>query len=85
MPHFVYILQSEIDSTFYIGSTADLQKRLSDHNAGLSRYTAAKRPWKIAYSEAFETKREALKREIFLKKMKNREFYQRLIDGSSVG
>jgi len=39
MPHFVYILQSEVDTSYYIGSTANVLKRLHEHNAGLSRYT----------------------------------------------
>jgi len=85
MAYFTYILQSERDRSFYIGSTSALQQRLAQHNAGLSNYTSNKTPWKLAYFEEFGTKTEALKRERFLKKMKNTAFYQKLIDGSSVG
>jgi len=77
---FVYLLQSQQDQSFYIGYTTDLERRLSEHNEGLSRYTKVKRPWKLMYSEFFDTKSEALKREIFLKKQRNRVFYQSLAD-----
>ncbi|MEH6682308.1 MAG: GIY-YIG nuclease family protein [Sediminicola sp.] len=85
---FVYILESERDSTFYIGQSSDLTKRLEYHNTGLSKYTSKKTPWKLVYYEEYETRTEALKRERFLKKQKNRKFYQSLIKnwfGSSVG
>ena len=86
--YFVYILQSQKDHSFYIGQTEDLQKRLSLHNEGKSRYTSRKMPWKIVYFESFETRKEALEREKFLKKQKNKSFYESLINnwsGSSVG
>ena len=81
---FVYILQSLQDQTFYIGYTTDVERRLSQHNEGLSRYTKSKMPWKMVYTEVFETKTEALRREIFLKKQRNSSFYQSLVDAGSV-
>ena len=38
MCYFVYILQSERDGSFYIGSTSDVEARLSRHNSGRTRY-----------------------------------------------
>jgi putative endonuclease len=76
---FTYIIQSQVDHSFYIGHTHDLQQRLDFHNQGLSQYTSTKTPWKIVYFEQFETKGEAMKRERFLKKQRNRDFYLRLI------
>ena len=38
------------------------------------------RPWHLVYVEEFENKTNALKRELFLKRQKNKEFYQRLIN-----
>ena len=77
--YYVYILQSKVDKTFYIGYTSNLDLRLKEHNEGKSRYTKKKIPWKIVYSETFENKSEAIKRERFLKKQKNKEFYRSLI------
>ena len=85
---YVYILKSEKDNSFYIGQTNDLDKRLNFHNQGLSRYTSRKMPWNIVYSEKYKTRTEALKREQFLKKQRNRAFYESLIikrSGSSAG
>lgn len=78
----VYILQSHLDGSYYIGYTTDLEKRLSNHNSGKSNYTSKKIPWKVVYSENFATKSEALRREKFLKKQKNSEFYLRLIQNN---
>jgi putative endonuclease len=77
---YVYLLQSDVDSTFYVGYTENLEQRLEQHNNGESKYTSRKAPWKLVYFEHFETKSEALKRELFLKKQRNKEFYQRLVN-----
>jgi len=76
---FTYIIQSKLDNSFYIGYTSDLNKRMEFHNMGLSKYTSKKIPWVLVYSEGFETKQNAISREIFLKKQKNKEFYNNLI------
>ena len=78
MKYFVYILRSKRDSSFYIGYTKDLDRRLSEHNEGRSRYTARKAPWELYYVEEYENKRDAIKREMFLKKQRNIEFYEGL-------
>ena len=72
-----------MDDSFYIGYTSNLDRRLEEHNEGNSRYTSKKTPWKVVYSEEFEEKSDAIKRELFLKKQKSRAFYLRLIDGVS--
>ena len=68
MPYYVYILQSEVDAGFYKGFTQDPLKRFQQHNAGESKYTSTKIPWKMVYVEHFESKKEALIREKNLKK-----------------
>jgi putative endonuclease len=65
--YIAYILKSCKDGTYYYGSTSDLEKRFYYHNSGKSRYTKNKRPWIIHHTETFETKSEALKREMFFK------------------
>ena len=67
-----------MDGTYYIGYTTDLNRRLTEHNSGKSSYTSGKMPWKVVYYEIFSTKKEALKREKFLKKQRNRTFYEKL-------
>ncbi|MCD6440902.1 MAG: GIY-YIG nuclease family protein [Candidatus Marinimicrobia bacterium] len=36
--YFTYILQSEIDQSFYIGYTVNTYNRLEEHNNGKSKY-----------------------------------------------
>lgn len=74
MSYFVYILKCS-DGTLYTGFTTDLMKREEVHNTGkaAAKYTRARRPVKLVYSEAFKTKSEALKREWSIKKMKRGE------------
>ena len=71
MPHYTYILESEKNGMLYIGQTSDVAKRLGRHNAGGSRFTKGKGPWKLLYSLAFETKTEAIMMEKRLKSLKN--------------
>ena len=65
----MYILECA-DATLYIGSTNDIEKRIISHNTSKvgAKYTRGRRPVVLKYSESFETKSEALKRELELKK-----------------
>lgn len=80
MTFTVYILQSEIDHSFYIGYSSDIERQLQYHNSEKSRYTSKKTPWNLVYSETFNSRSEAIKREKFLKKQRNTKFYQNLIN-----
>ncbi|MES1220040.1 MAG: GIY-YIG nuclease family protein [Bacteroidota bacterium] len=76
---FVYILQSLRDFSFYIGQCDDLDKRMSKHFEGFSKYTASKRPWRLVYFEMKETRTEALKREREIKSKKSHQYIKSLI------
>src|SRR4030042_3736123 len=80
MEYVVYIIQSQFDQSFYIGYTHSIEERVREHNEGSTRYTSHKRPWILVYVEAFQSKKEAIQRERFLKKQKNRHFYLQLIN-----
>jgi len=89
MHHYIYILYSKIRNHYYIDRGADLQERLNRHNAGATLSTKNGRPWKIVYHETYADKSAALKREIYLKRMKSRILIEELIrknmQGSSAG
>ena len=72
--YFIYVLECS-DKTLYVGSTNDIQKRLHTHNNSKqgAHYTKIRRPVILKYSEAFETKSEAMKRECAIKKLKREE------------
>jgi len=64
---FVYLLECW-DGSYYCGYTVDLEKRVKMHNEGKgSKYTKRRRPVKLIYSEEFDSKSDALKREIKIK------------------
>ena len=65
--YYVYILQSEIDSSLYIGFSPDLKKRIIKHNKKQVISTKDNVPWKLIYYEAYLERKDATGREIFLK------------------
>ena len=70
MPTFyTYILKCKNHNKHYYGHTSDLNKRIVDHNAGLSTYTKTYLPWELIYFEEFSTRSEAMKREKYFKSL----------------
>jgi putative endonuclease len=60
---WMYILECS-DGTYYVGSTKDLEFRLSEHQAGKgSKYTSRRLPIKLVYSEEYERVVDAYTRE----------------------
>ena len=66
--YFVYIIKSLKYNRHYIGFTENLNERLRRHNKGDVKSTKFYGPWKLVYFEKFDNKKDARKREIFLKK-----------------
>jgi putative endonuclease len=63
MGGFMYILLCS-DSSYYTGSTIDLDKRIREHEAGLgSNHTKLRLPVKLVYYEEFQRIDEAFYRE----------------------
>ena len=70
MSYIVYILKCN-DGTLYTGITKDVQKRLLEHNESDkgAKYTKARRPVKLIYTEEAEDRSSASKREYAIKKL----------------
>ena len=66
--YFVYLLQSSINSKYYIGSTSNVEMRLKEHNAGKTRSIKAFIPYTLIGKKEFITKTDARKFEIHIKK-----------------
>ena len=81
MAYFVYILWSEKDAKYYIGSTQDVKKRLAFHNAGLQRSTKSRIPFILIYAEECPDKHAALIREKQIKSYKGGQAFKSLISG----
>lgn len=56
---FVYILVNKTKGFIYIGSTNHLNRRLSEHNAGLVQSTKAFRPLELATYIALDSEKKA--------------------------
>src|SRR3990167_5907223 len=70
MPYFVYILRTS-SNTLYIGQTNNLEKRLKEHqtkNSKSAKYTRYFSSLELVYSETFASRKEAVHREVELKK-----------------
>lgn len=72
--YYVYLLQSELDNSWYIGYTNEIGRRLTEHNSGKSYYTKRKMPWKLIYYEVSFNKLDAIAREKYLKTGMGRRF-----------
>ena len=65
---FVYIVRCA-DAALYIGETADVEKRVARHNAGIGcGFTSGRTPVALAYTEALPDRPTALARERQLKR-----------------
>jgi len=85
MSYYLYIIQSDIDESFYIGTAQNLEARILRHNQGRSSYTKAKRPWKLVYYEEYADRSSAMKREYAIKRRKSKDYIIKLIEGFSSG
>ena len=64
---YAYVLESAKNKRHYIGSTDNLKRRFSEHNAGLGgKYTSDNRPFRLIYYEAYISKADALAAEKIL-------------------
>jgi putative endonuclease len=79
--HYVYVLKSLKDGRYYIGSTKDLEARITYHNDGKQRSTQYRIPFVLIYSEKFENGSDALKREKQIKSYKGGNAFKKLIPG----
>lgn len=70
---YVYILRCS-DDTLYTGYTVDVYSRVETHNDGLgAKYTRGRLPVVLVHQEVLDSKSEAMKREIQIKKLSRSE------------
>jgi putative endonuclease len=79
MMGWVYILKSEKNGRFYIGSASDLTKRLSEHNRGQMRSSKPFLPYQLVFKQQFASYALAKKAEYRLKSYKRRDFIEKII------
>ena len=62
----------------YVGYTSDLKKRINLHNNSKGAKFTKGRKWKLIYKEKYQTKKEAISREYYIKK--NRSLRNKIKD-----
>ena len=62
--YYVYVIKSVDKSKIYIGYTANLKKRLVEHNSGCVRSTKQCNDWDVIYAEDYKDRLLAMKREV---------------------
>ena len=67
--YYTYILRSLKDGCLYVGSTADVDRRLHRHNEGMVCSTRNRRPLELLYRQPHATRSEAVQREMYLKSL----------------
>jgi len=68
MIYHVYMLKSlGKKPVTYVGYTNNLKKRVIQHNTGKGAKFTRGRKWKLIYKENFNSKKEAISREYYIK------------------
>jgi len=80
----LYILYSKKLDRYYVGFTKNLNRRMSEHNRIKGKYTDTGIPWILIYSEEFNDKKSAMRREIYIKSRKSKQFITSLITESKI-
>jgi putative endonuclease len=67
--NYTYILKCK-DGSLYTGWTNDIEKRLQAHRSGKgAKYTRGRGPLELVYLEGWDTKSEAMSREVYIKSL----------------
>jgi putative endonuclease len=79
MKGFVYILKSIKCGEYYVGSSEDVKRRLSQHNSGNVKATELKRPYRLVFQHEFKDIYEAKKIERKIKNWKRKDFIEKIV------
>lgn len=74
----VYAINSMSHNYIYVGMTEDLDRRIAEHNSGKNKTTKPYKPFKLIYSEEFQTRMEARIKEKNLKSGSGKEFLKKM-------
>jgi len=80
----VYVLLSHKDNLLYIGFTENLKQRLTDHFHGHSQATSPRRPFRLIYCEYYFSKKDARRRERYLKTNPGKRMLKLMLKGTLI-
>lgn len=81
---YVYILQSERNNTYYIGSTNNIERRFEQHKLGDVKYTRNLRPLALKFYQKYNNLKQARQIEYKLKRFKRKDIISRIIEEKSI-
>ena len=74
-----YVLRNTKTGKHYIGSTNDIERRISEHNRGQTRSTRQEGHWIVIYTEIFGSSIKAKEREKQIKSYKGGNAFKKLM------
>lgn len=76
---YIYILKSQINDSYYIGSCKNVPTRFKQHNQSLVSSTKRYVPWGLMYTEEYDRLKQARNRERQIKSWKKRSAIEKLM------
>jgi putative endonuclease len=77
--YYAYVVKSIEHDFYYKGHCADLEKRIQQHNSGLTLSLRPYIPVELVYFESFQTLPEAISREKYFKSAAGRRFLKKVL------
>lgn len=71
---YAYVIKSLKAEYFYKGHCENLEKRLKEHNSGMTASIRNYIPFIVVYFEEYKTRQEAIEREKYFKSAAGRRF-----------
>ncbi len=86
MEFYVYVIKNRQKDKIYIGQTSDIENRLKRHNGLLpsrgNSYTKINKGiWEVIYKEEHDIRKEAVRREKYLKTHVGRDWLKKVLGG----
>ena len=75
---YIYALRSAKDGYLYVGISSNPDKRLKQHNLGMTKSTKSRRPFEIIYQKECKDRLDARNKEKYFKSGVGREFLKSL-------
>ena len=79
MGYCCYIIYSAKLDRYYVGHTEDIDIRITQHNSGISKFTAKANDWILVYQQLFTSRELARTKEMEIKKKKSRKYIEWII------
>jgi len=76
--YYVYAIKSGIDGRIYVGLSCNVERRISEHNSGMTKSTKSYRPWKLICSDKIGNRKEARIEEKRLKSGYGKELLKKI-------